>query len=79
VRYDGLRLELCFDITEGVCIIEPEYVNFQKLDASYNPYVAMVPPKSDNGIRRFIVSDPRRHKKGFTVYKVTSIVSSSIP
>lgn len=38
----------------------------------------MVPPKSDNWIRRFIVSDPRRHKKGFTIYKVTSIVSSSI-
>lgn len=35
----------------------------------------MAPPKSDNWIRRFIVSDPKRHKKGFTVYKVTSIVS----
>ncbi|PNF33390.1 hypothetical protein B7P43_G04157 [Cryptotermes secundus] len=34
----------------------------------------MVPPKSDNWIRRFAVSDPRTHKKGFTVYKVTSIV-----
>ncbi|XP_069689420.1 ribosomal protein S6 kinase delta-1 isoform X2 [Periplaneta americana] len=33
----------------------------------------MAPPK-DNWIRRFIVSDPRKHKKGFTVYKVTSIV-----
>jgi hypothetical protein len=35
----------------------------------------MAPPKSDNWIRRFVVSDPRRHKKGFTVYKVTSVVS----
>jgi hypothetical protein len=38
----------------------------------------MAPPKSDNWIRRFAVSDPRRHKKGFTVYKVTSIVSTTV-
>ncbi|XP_049812537.1 ribosomal protein S6 kinase delta-1 [Schistocerca nitens] len=31
-------------------------------------------PSHDNWIRKFIVSDPRKHKKGFTVYKVTSIV-----
>ncbi|XP_071447347.1 ribosomal protein S6 kinase delta-1 isoform X2 [Hetaerina americana] len=31
-------------------------------------------PKSDNWTRKFSVSDPRRHSKGFTVYKVTSIV-----
>ncbi|KAJ9580090.1 hypothetical protein L9F63_004282, partial [Diploptera punctata] len=34
----------------------------------------MAPPKTDNWIRRFTVSDPRRHKKGFTIYKVSSIV-----
>ncbi|XP_063222280.1 ribosomal protein S6 kinase delta-1 [Bacillus rossius redtenbacheri] len=28
----------------------------------------------DNWVRRFAVCDPRRHKKGFTVYKVTSVV-----
>lgn len=31
-------------------------------------------PSHDNWIRRFTVSDPRKHKKGFTVYKVTSII-----
>ncbi|KAG8228110.1 hypothetical protein J437_LFUL000112, partial [Ladona fulva] len=31
-------------------------------------------PKSDNWTRKFIITDPRRHPKGFTVYKVTSIV-----
>ncbi|XP_046401775.1 ribosomal protein S6 kinase delta-1 isoform X2 [Ischnura elegans] len=31
-------------------------------------------PKSDNWARKFSVTDPRRHSKGFTVYKVTSIV-----
>jgi hypothetical protein len=41
-------------------------------------YATMVPPKNDNWIRRFIVSDPKRHKKGFTIYKVTSIVSITV-
>ena len=35
----------------------------------------MAPPKTDNWVRRYVVSDPRTHKKGFTIYKVTSIVS----
>ncbi|XP_039282652.1 ribosomal protein S6 kinase delta-1 isoform X1 [Nilaparvata lugens] len=30
--------------------------------------------KDDTWVRRFIVSDPVKHKKGFTLYKITSIV-----
>ncbi|XP_071575582.1 ribosomal protein S6 kinase delta-1 [Temnothorax nylanderi] len=31
-------------------------------------------PAKDKWIRRFIITETRRHKKGFTIYKVTSIV-----
>ncbi|KAK6638625.1 hypothetical protein RUM43_006892 [Polyplax serrata] len=30
--------------------------------------------RSDNWVRRFEVTDPRKHKNGFTIYKVTSVV-----
>lgn len=32
-------------------------------------------PKDDSWVRRFTVTDPFKHKKGFTLYKVTSVVS----
>lgn len=31
-------------------------------------------PVKDKWIRRFIITETRRHKKGFTIYKVTSVV-----
>ncbi|GLH16574.1 Ribosomal protein S6 kinase delta-1, partial [Gryllus bimaculatus] len=34
----------------------------------------MTPCANDNWVRRFTVSDPRKHNNGFTIYKVTSIV-----
>ncbi|XP_066996489.2 ribosomal protein S6 kinase delta-1 [Anabrus simplex] len=34
----------------------------------------MTTSSNDNWVRRFIVSDARKHKRGFTIYKVTSIV-----
>lgn len=36
----------------------------------------MASKKEDNWIRRFTVTDPFRHHKGFTLYKITSFVSS---
>ncbi|XP_058799888.1 ribosomal protein S6 kinase delta-1 [Phymastichus coffea] len=33
----------------------------------------MAPPK-DRWVRRFVISETNRHKKGFTIYKVTSIL-----
>lgn len=31
-------------------------------------------PAKDKWIRRFIITETRRHKKGFTIYKITSMV-----
>ncbi|XP_075223191.1 ribosomal protein S6 kinase delta-1 [Lycorma delicatula] len=31
-------------------------------------------PRDDMWVRRFVVSDPVKHKKGFTLYKITSVV-----
>ena len=34
-----------------------------------------MPPPKDKWVRRFIITETDRHKRGFTIYKVTSIVS----
>lgn len=34
----------------------------------------MAPPNKDKWARRFVISETSRHKKGFTIYKVTSVV-----
>lgn len=31
-------------------------------------------PAKDKWIKRFIITETRRHKKGFTIYKITSMV-----
>lgn len=37
-----------------------------------------MPPVKDKWVRRFVITETDRHKRGFTIYKVTSIVSISI-
>jgi hypothetical protein len=31
---------------------------------------------NDGWVRRFLVADPQKHRRGFTVYKVVSIVNT---
>jgi hypothetical protein len=33
---------------------------------------------NDGWVRRFLVTDPQRHRRGFTVYKVVSIVTTRV-